>query len=171
MRHADEDSDEAGRLQPCYVRFDRGPGLMDPNCEFCSIVSGSEKALVVKEWPESLAIFPLQPATFGHTLIIPRRHIIDIWGVDLELGRSLSDRVFEVARAVKNAYTPDGLNIVNSSGEAATQSVFHFHIHVVPRYAGDGMGQIWPQGGVTEAEKKRAFNQIRKSVSRSKDNC
>ena len=144
---------------------------MDPNCEFCSIASGSENTLVVKEWPESLAVFPLQPATFGHILIIPRRHIIDIWGVDLELGRSLSDRVLEVARLIKTVYSPDGLNIVNSSGEAATQSVFHLHIHVVPRYAGDAMGQMWPQGGVAEAEKKRAFDQIWESLSRLKDNC
>lgn len=116
----------------------------DPDCDFCEIVARDEDAREVLRTNKVVAFFPLEPATLGHTLVIPREHIPDIWSLDDETARELTDATMVVARAVQRAVPMDGLNIIQSNGEAATQTVLHLHVHVVPRQIGDGMGRIWP---------------------------
>jgi len=116
----------------------------NPDCEFCDIVAREEDVREVLRTDKIVAFFPSDPATLGHTLIIPREHIPDIWSLDVETARELADATMVVARAVRQALPMDGLNIIQSNGEAATQTVFHLHVHVVPRQNGDGMGRIWP---------------------------
>lgn len=91
-----------------------------------------------------IAFFPLQPATLGHTLVVPTSHIPDIWALDDDTAATLAHATMRVARAAGEALSPDGLNIIQSNGSAATQTVGHLHVHVVPRWAGDAMGPIWP---------------------------
>ncbi len=91
-----------------------------------------------------VAFFPLEPATLGHTLVIPTSHIPDIWALDDVTASTLAYATMCVARAVREALAPDGLNIIQSNGAAATQTVEHLHVHVVPRWEGDAMGRIWP---------------------------
>lgn len=99
---------------------------------------------VVYRDDHAVAFFPLRPATFGHTLVVPRRHIPDIWELPEQTAVHLSRAVLRVAAALRAAVTPDGLNIIQSSGAAATQTVPHLHMHLVPRWAADAMGPIWP---------------------------
>ena len=114
------------------------------NCDFCKIVANEEPARVVMRNAHVVAFFPQNPATVGHTLVIPTDHITDIWELDEATAVTLTAYTLRVARAVKQALSPDGLNIIQSNGAAATQTVGHLHVHVVPRWTGDAMAQIWP---------------------------
>ena len=117
---------------------------VDDDCDFCRIARGEEPAEVVCEGRDWLAFFPLNPATPGHTLVIPRAHIVDLWHADPTLGAELMAAVIKVGRAIHAALAPEGMNLITSAGAAAEQSVFHLHLHVVPRWSKDGFGQIWP---------------------------
>lgn len=104
---------------------------------------GEGPARVVYRDDHAVAFFPLRPATFGHTLVVPRRHIPDIWELPEQTAAHLSRTVLRVAAALHAAVAPDGLNIIQSSGAAATQTIPHLHAHLVPRWAADAMGPIW----------------------------
>lgn len=113
-------------------------------CPFCAIIMGEGWAREVYRDDHAVAFFPLRPAALGHTLVVPRRHIPDIWELPEADAACLSRTVLRVATALRTAVTPDGLNIIQSSGAAATQTVPHLHVHLVPRWAADAMGPIWP---------------------------
>lgn len=117
--------------------------MADTSCPFCAIIMGEGPAWVVYRNDHAVVFFPLQPATLGHTLVVPRRHIPDIWELPEADAACLSRTVLRVAAALRAAVTPDGLNIIQSSGAAATQTVPHLHVHLVPRWAADAMGPIW----------------------------
>lgn len=135
---------------------------MTDDCEFCDIVSGRAPALFVAEWDTAVAFFPLNPATVGHTLVVPRRHVADLWSADADLAAVLIQHVLEIAHQIRTALTPGGMNIINSAGRVATQTIMHLHVHVVPRYSDDAMGEIWPEGSpVAEADTSAALDQIR----------
>jgi len=104
---------------------------------------GEGPARVVYRDDHAVAFFPLRPAALGHTLVVPRRHMPDIWELPEQTAAHLSRTVLRVAAALRAAVTPDGLNIIQSNGAAATQTVPHLHAHLVPRWAADAMGPIW----------------------------
>ena len=114
------------------------------SCPFCAIIMGEGWAREIYRDDHTAAFFPLRPATLGHTLVVPRRHIPDIWELPEADAARLSRAVLRVAAALRAAVTPDGLNIIQSSGAAATQTVPHLHIHLVPCWAADAIGPIWP---------------------------
>jgi diadenosine tetraphosphate (Ap4A) HIT family hydrolase len=115
-------------------------------CEFCAIARGDDPSVeVVCEGESWIAFFPLSPATPGHTLVIPRAHVADLWQVDPLLGNDLMAAVIRVGRAIETALTPEGMNLITSAGETAEQTVFHLHLHLVPRWHRDGFGRIWPK--------------------------
>lgn len=87
---------------------------------------------------------PDHPATRGHVLVVPNHHVADVWSLSQGAARNLASAVLRVAGAAREALHPDGLNVIQSNGAAATQSVDHLHVHVVPRWATDDMGEIWP---------------------------
>jgi len=116
----------------------------DPDCDFCGIVARQEDAREVLRTDRVVAFFPIDPATLGHTLLVPRRHLPDIWHLDHTTAAVLATATLRVALAVRDALQPDGLNIIQSNGEAATQTVPHLHVHIVPRWDEDDMGPIWP---------------------------
>jgi histidine triad (HIT) family protein len=97
------------------------------------------------EGDEWVAFFPLNPATPGHTLVIPKRHVRDLWDLDDMLGATLMSAVLKVGKGIDEGLSPDGMNMITSAGAAAEQTVFHLHIHLVPRWRVDGFGEIWPR--------------------------
>ena len=117
---------------------------MTTDCDFCAIARGDAPAEVVCEGEHWVAFFPLHPATLGHTLIIPREHVENLWAASLSVGGELMQAAIEVGRAIQHALEPDGLNLISSAGAAAEQTVPHLHLHVVPRWDDDGFGRIWP---------------------------
>jgi histidine triad (HIT) family protein len=119
-----------------------------PDCDFCAIARGEEpSAEVVCEGETWVAFFPLKPATPGHTLVIPRSHVPDLWSADPALASDLMVAAVKVGRAIRTAVTPEGMNLITSSGEVAEQTVYHLHLHVVPRWRHDGFEEIWPPKG------------------------
>ncbi|MFI9777529.1 HIT family protein [Streptomyces sp. NPDC051956] len=126
------------------------PSHMTPNrrpahaCPFCHIAAGTGPARLVAAGPDVIAFLPLRPVHPGHVLVVPRHHLEDIWELDVETATAVTRTVLRVAHAVRAVFRPDGLNVIQSSGAAATQTVPHLHVHVVPRFTNDRMGAIWP---------------------------
>lgn len=113
-------------------------------CEFCRIIQEKEEAEFVYENNETLAFAPLAPAVRGHTLVVPKLHVPDFLSASTELLAEVFATTQWVARGLQRALSPEGFNVITSAGEAATQTVFHFHVHVVPRWVDDRMGDLWP---------------------------
>ena len=113
------------------------------SCIFCKIVAGELPATIVAEDERTIAFMDISPATRGHALVIPRVHAQDLHAIgadDLQACMLAAQRLAERARARLGA---DGVNLINSCGAAAWQTVSHFHLHVVPRYIGDPLELPW----------------------------
>lgn len=109
-----------------------------------------------------VAFFPTEPATLGHTLVVPESHVADIWQIDAVSVSKLGSATVELAHAIRRAIRPDGLNIIQSNGAAATQTVMHLHVHLVPRWDDDDVGPIWPpETDYSEASKDAAWQRLR----------
>lgn len=118
----------------------------DPACSFCAIAAGLDRTVeVICEGVGWIAFAPDSPATPGHTLVIPRRHIKNLWDADFSTGTALMAAVVRVGRSVIDALQPEGMNLISSAGEVAEQSVPHLHLHILPRWAGDRIGPLWPE--------------------------
>lgn len=119
-------------------------------CVFCKIADRSDELEHERlaESASAVAFMNAEPAALGHALVIPRIHVQNIWELPSHEGKEVFDLARRVALAAKAAFQPDGLNLFQANGEAGWQSVFHFHIHVVPRWFGDPLIPNWhePQG-------------------------
>lgn len=107
-------------------------------CVFCKIVEGSIPSYKVYEDSEVLAFLDLSQLTLGHTLVIPKKHVENVFELDSKTASILFDRVVEVAKLLKKNLNINDLNILNNNGKLASQSVNHYHIHLLPRYENDG---------------------------------
>ncbi|MCI0144159.1 HIT family protein [Arthrobacter bambusae] len=116
----------------------------EESCAFCGIVQGHGPARVVWRSDDVIAFLPDVPAVAGHTLVVPTRHVRDIWDVDPWLGQKLAYATSRVAEGVAIAAGTRQINLIQSNGLAAGQTVFHLHVHVVPRQPGDRMPEMWP---------------------------
>ncbi|GGM25456.1 protein hit [Paraliobacillus quinghaiensis] len=122
--------------------------MTEENCIFCKITQGEIPSAKVYEDDDVYAFLDLSQVTKGHTLIIPKTHAKDIYETSEETASALFARVPKVANAIKKTYEPLGINILSNTGEAAGQSVFHLHIHLIPRYGeGDGFKPVWKTNG------------------------
>jgi histidine triad (HIT) family protein len=117
--------------------------MADPDCLFCKIVAGEIPATVVAEAERAIAFMDINPATRGHALVIPRAHARDIHELAVEDLAAVAAMAQEVAGRAVRRLGADGVNLLNSNGAAAWQTVFHFHMHVIPRYAGDPLRLPW----------------------------
>jgi histidine triad (HIT) family protein len=115
----------------------------EQDCIFCKIVAGELPATIVDEDERTIAFMDINPATRGHALVIPRAHTPDLLSIDShELG-AVAGAAQRLAARAKQCLAADGVNLINSCGAAAWQTVFHFHIHVVPRYEDDPLRLPW----------------------------
>ena len=120
----------------------------DPDCIFCKIVAGELPATVVESDEHTLSFMDLSPATRGHVLVIPREHHQDLWTIDPEALTACARQAQRIAQRQRDVLGADGVNLVNSCAAPAWQTVFHFHIHVIPRYEGDPLRLPWtPEPG------------------------
>jgi histidine triad (HIT) family protein len=115
----------------------------DPDCLFCKIVAGEIPATRVDEDERTIAFMDINPATRGHLLVIPREHAKDLLEIDLEDLAACARSAQRLARKVSERLGADGVNLINSCGREAWQTVFHFHVHVIPRYVGDPLRLPW----------------------------
>jgi histidine triad (HIT) family protein len=117
--------------------------MADPDCIFCKIVAGEIPARIVDQDERTIAFMDIAPATRGHALVIPRAHATDLLSVEREDLSAVALAAQRLAARMKERLGADGVNLLNSCGAAAWQTVFHFHVHVIPRYADDPLRLPW----------------------------
>jgi histidine triad (HIT) family protein len=131
------------------------------DCLFCKIVAGELPAEKVAEDERTVAFMDINPATRGHLLVVPRKHVRDLLEIEPDELAAVTQAAQRVATRTVEALEADGVNLLNSCGSAAWQTVFHFHIHVIPRYEDDPLRLPWIPGPGNEDEIKAAAARIR----------
>jgi len=140
------------------------------NCIFCKIANGEIPTNKVYEDEVVIAFLDMSQVTKGHTLLVPKKHIQDIFGYSSNDAGAVFKRIPLVANALKDAFSDmQGLNILNNNGEMAYQSVFHSHVHLIPRYNGesDGFGLKWEpaqEGTYSDEDLKNITNTINQRI-------
>jgi histidine triad (HIT) family protein len=120
----------------------------DPDCLFCGIVAGTIPSETVDSDERTIAFLDINPATPGHALVVPREHSADLMEVGEEDLTATVLAAQRLSRRMKDVLETDGIDLINACGAAAWQTVFHFHIHVVPRYEDDPLKLPWiPEPG------------------------
>ncbi len=117
--------------------------MADPDCIFCKIVAGELPSTIVDADERTIAFMDIAPATRGHALVIPRAHSPDLLTIDPEDLAAVALASQRLATRARERLSADGVNLVNSCGAVAWQTVFHFHVHVIPRYADDPLRLPW----------------------------
>jgi len=112
-------------------------------CIFCAIVEGSAPSQTIYSDEDSIAFMDINPATDGHCLVIPRKHVKDLWEIDVQTAANTMRAAVRVAEMIRSSLDPDGINILHATGAVAFQTVFHFHLHLVPRTHGDSIKLPW----------------------------
>jgi histidine triad (HIT) family protein len=134
---------------------------MADDCIFCKIVAGELPATKVHEDERTLAFMDIAPWTRGHTLVIPKAHAADLGEISEEDLAAVTSVARRIALRQRERLGAEGNNLVNSFGSVAWQTVFHFHMHVIPRYSGDGMRlPASPGAGATEDDIKAAGEEL-----------
>ena len=124
----------------------------DPDCLFCKIVAGEIAATIIAEDERTIAFMDISPASRGHALVIPRAHATDLHEIDPQDLAAVVVAAKRLAAKARDNLGAEGVNLLNSCGAAAWQTVFHFHMHVIPRYAGDPLRLPWvPASGDMDA--------------------
>ena len=117
--------------------------MADPECIFCKILAGKIPASIIDEDDRTIAFMDIAPATRGHALVIPRVHSVDLLSVGAEDLQAVALAAQRLSSRARTRLGADGVNLLNSCGRAAWQTVFHFHVHVIPRYDGDPLRLPW----------------------------
>lgn len=112
------------------------------DCIFCKIVARELPARIVYEDEQTIAFLDINPLSRGHTLIVPKAHAVDLFDAPDEMMQALGKAAKHVATKVRQAMGAPAVNLLNASGSMAGQTVFHLHLHVVPRYQGDGLRAV-----------------------------
>ena len=137
--------------------------MMSKECIFCSINSGKIPSATIYENEEFRVILDRYPASKGHVLIITKDHVENIYDLDPELAGRLFELTTMFASIIKRTFGNDGLNIIQNNGKVAGQSVFHYHLHMIPRYKDDGVELGWNMDMETTTQ------QLDEYVTRIKD--
>lgn len=130
------------------------------DCIFCKIIDGTIPSIKVYEDEHVYAFMDITPLAKGHTLLIPKQHVKDLFDMPSELAGHLYSVAPSIANAIKTAFNPKGLNTLNNNGAAAYQSVFHYHLHFIPRYEEDGLTLVWEPIKPEMAEVQQAATAI-----------
>lgn len=137
--------------------------MRDENCIFCKLANGDIPTATLYEDDDFRVILDAGPAAKGHALIIPKEHYANLY----ELSDELAAKVLVLAKKMITKLTDilgcDGYNIVQNNGEAAGQTVFHFHLHMIPRYKEDGVGVTWKVGELKEEDKEELLAKMKES--------
>ena len=140
-------------------------------CPFCTIVDGNDpKVREVARTKNVVVFFPKDPATLGHCLVIPTRHVTNFTDLTKYEIKSLMVTAQHVAISLNDTLHPDGINIIQSNGAAASQTVAHVHVHVLPRWENDAIKDFWPEEtGYSDQEKDATLAKLRAAITLSGD--
>mgnify|MGYP000056656249 FL=1 len=130
------------------------------NCIFCKIANGEIPSATLYEDEDFRVILDLGPASKGHALILPKEHFKDLYELDDEVASKALVLAKKMITKLTDVLGCDGYNIVQNNGETAGQTVFHFHIHLIPRYKDDEVGLGWKMGELTEEDKEEILSKM-----------
>jgi histidine triad (HIT) family protein len=133
----------------------------DPNCIFCKVIAGEIPGEEIDSDERTLTVMDINPATRGHAVVITRAHVADLFEIDDEDLLAAMRTTRRVAERMRATLRPAGFNILHNIGRAAWQSIFHFHVHVIPRYEDDPLQLPWVPGPADPAELAQVAEQIR----------
>ncbi|MGV8169281.1 MAG: HIT family protein [Candidatus Nanoarchaeia archaeon] len=121
----------------------------EKNCIFCKIAAKQVNSNIIYEDKNVVCFLDLHPVARGHCLVVPKKHYENVFDIDSEVLKSLAVAAKQVSAEIKSKLKAAGVNLLNASGKDAQQSVFHFHLHIVPRYENDGLN-AWPESNYKE---------------------
>lgn len=136
--------------------------MKDDNCIFCKLANGEIPSATLYEDEDFRVILDLGPATKGHALILPKEHYANIYEIDEEVAAKAFKLAKKMIIKMTDVLGCDGYNIVQNNGETAGQTVFHFHIHLIPRYKNDKSGFTWKSGKLTDADRDDILAKLNK---------
>ena len=134
------------------------------DCIFCRIISGEIPSTTIYENSKFKVIMDIAPANTGHVLILPKEHYDNIYDIDTATAGELFELAVMTARALKSVLDCDGMNILQNNGTVAGQTVFHFHMHIIPRYEGDTVNIGWKELSYEDGEMEQLREAIRKEM-------
>ena len=134
--------------------------MKNKDCIFCKIANGEIPSTTLYEDEEFRVILDMGPATRGHALLLPKEHYADLFELDDETASKVLIRAKRIARRMKDALGADGFNLVQNNGECAGQTVFHFHLHMIPRYKDDGVGLGWKLNTLTDEDREDILSKV-----------
>ncbi len=135
---------------------------VDMDCIFCMIANGEIPSATLYEDDDFRVVMDLGPATKGHSLILPKKHYANLFELPDEEAAKVAPLAKKVGNALMKATGADGIQVVQNNGEAAGQTVFHFHTHLIPAYKEDGPGAKWVPGTLSDTEKEEIPENIKK---------
>ena len=137
---------------------------MRDDCIFCKIANGEIPSATLYEDEDFRVILDLGPASKGHALILPKEHYTDLCELDDAVAAKVLPLAGKMGRAMKKALHFDGFNLVQNNGEAAGQTVMHFHMHMIPRYANGPQMVLWNPGKLDDTEKTEIIEKVKKEL-------
>lgn len=135
--------------------------MKDENCIFCKLANGDIPTSTLYEDEDFRVILDASPASKGHALILPKEHYANLYELDDELAAKVMVLAKKMITRLTDILGCDGYNIVQNNGKAAGQTVFHFHLHMIPRYENDGVGLGWKMGELSDADKEDILSKIK----------
>lgn len=135
--------------------------MKDDNCIFCKLANGQIPTNSIYEDDDFNVILDASPATKGHALILPKEHYANIFEIDEEILGKAAKLAKKIMIKEKDNLKCDGYNLLQNNGEVAGQTVFHFHMHLIPRYEKDDVTISWKQGTITEELKEEIVSKMR----------
>ena len=134
--------------------------MVNDDCIFCKLANGVFETNTLYEDDDFRVIFDASPATKGHVLILPKEHAANVFELSEETASKVFVLVKKIATVLKEVTGCEGVNILQNNGEIAGQTVFHFHLHMIPRYKGDEVGLGWKMGELTEEDKQDILSKL-----------
>lgn len=135
--------------------------MKDENCIFCKIAAGEIPSATLYEDEDFRVILDLGPASKGHALILPKEHFRNLYDIDEDVAAKAMKLAKKMVKKITDVLGCDGYNLVQNNEPCAGQTVFHFHMHLIPRYEGDQVGLGWPAGKLTDEVKNEIFNKMK----------
>lgn len=135
--------------------------MRNENCIFCKIIGGEIPSVKLYEDEDFVIVLDVGPASLGHALILPKEHYANVFEMPEELLAKCVSLAKVWGEKLVKALNADGLNLVQNNGTAAGQTVFHYHLHMIPRYDGDTVGELWTPGKLTDEMKQEILEKVK----------
>lgn len=134
--------------------------MKDNNCIFCKIANGEIPSATLYEDEKVRVILDISPASKGHALILPKEHYANLYEISDEMASHVIKTAKNMAKKMQEELGAEGLNVLQNNGELAGQTVFHYHMHLIPRYSDDKVKMTWEHGEVSEQEKEELVKKL-----------